>query len=132
MKLTGKEIRIILGTIILFLHVPFSRTQKRLLSSSESDELERLFDELFEETEKQAGVSETDDWETKVFKRQSVVIEKAFYVQECLFFIEMLTACVHEARYDTDLNVYFGGDSYGIVIADFQCLLERLKSKCPK
>ncbi len=131
MILNGKEIRVVLGAITVFQHIPLSRTAKRRLSESEENCLSALFDELMTsiENEYQKFENKNTDNNIDVAKRLSTSLNVSFSNIEVQLIQEANKVCIDEseARNDNSINDYFNGDQYGINIHDFKNLYKRIR-----
>lgn len=129
MILNGKEIRVLLGAITVFQHIPLSLTKKRKLTEAEDSILSCVFDTIITSIEKEYHKfeNEKNNYVIEIEKRLSINLDYSFSKIEIRLIQEAIEVCIAESetRQDNSINDYFNGDQYGIDIDDFRGLFKR-------
>ena len=136
----GKEIHVLAGAVIVFQHIPLSRTPKRKLSEAEDECLKELLDRVMILTDSEYGRIGAGSVEgirpadipgsDTIRKRLSVSLNLPLSEEEKRLVSESLDIYIAEAEARGDgksMNVYHGGDMYGLDTDDFRRLSERIR-----
>ncbi len=142
MLLNGKEIHVITSAIIIFQDIPLSKTYRKKLTEEEDEILDNLYDKVSDFIEKEYKKIGADSLENikpenlpdsdVIRKRISIILNIPFSKIERELIDEALDIYIAEAESCKDgksMNVYHGGDMYGLDTGDFIKLSKRLKEE---
>lgn len=128
MLLNGKDLQVLPGALMIFLHVPFTRVEKDLSPGKKNlvekiyDRVDSLCDELY-----RASCRHLMAQSEIVACRLRQQGYCRFSTEELEALIELLKLVIEEDRPEASHNVYFNGDEYGITLSDFRDLLSRME-----
>lgn len=131
MRLNGKDLRVLPGGIMVFLHVPFGHVKKMTISNKEKKFLETAYWRIADlgrqlyETYCTGIMSTSETISCRL--RQSGDLE--FSLEDLELLSRVLKQVIEEDRPEASHNVYFNGDQYGITLDDFNDLLTRIESE---
>jgi hypothetical protein len=134
-KLDGRDLQLIPGAIMVYLHFPLHHAARDAESLTEDERvllaLVRRMRESSSDAYPQPGSLGNMAWRDTVRRQLAATLEWEFTEQERQSLGKALRACVIELEKDSeaDINIHFCGDDYGIRREHFEQLRRRINEE---